>query len=154
MVLENPSAYTGRIVLWGGKIIETGNVNNSTEIIVMQMPLNYMYEPKDEKSTQGRFIARSEQFLDPAVYKADREITLAGEVIGAVERPLDKTTYRYPVVTVRELHLWEQYYPRYYPDYYWYDPFWGPYPYYYGPYYYHGHDHYRHFHRGGGFHHR
>lgn len=127
MVFENPAAYTGRTVLWGGQIIETTNFNDGAEMIVLETPLSFMGEPGAAQSSRGRFIAKSAVFLDPAIYKADREVTLAGEVIGAQERTLDKTTYTYPVVRIEELYLWERYYYQPYPDTYRYDPFWGPY---------------------------
>jgi len=160
VVLENPAAYTGSIVLWGGKILETTNVRDGTEMIILDVPLDFLGEPKETQHSRGRFIARSDLFLDPAVYKPNRETTLAGEVTGAEERALGETTYRYPVVMIKELHLWEPYYYYpYYPPYYCYDPFWRPY--YWGPWYYHDRDHYHHerFHgghhgRGGGFHRR
>ncbi len=127
MVLKNPAAYAGRTVLWGGQIIETMNFNDGAEIIVLETPLSYLGEPGTAQSSRGRFIAKSPDFLDPAVYKAEREVTLAGEVIGAQQRELDKTSYTYPVVRIRELYLWEPYYYQPYPDMYWHDPFWGPY---------------------------
>jgi len=130
-VFENPAAYTGRTVLWGGQIIETTNFNDGAEMIVLETPLSFMGEPGAAQSSRGRIIAKSAVFLDPAIYKADREVTLAGEVIGAQERTLDKTTYTYPVVRIEELYLWERYYYQPYPDTYRYDPFWGPY--YFGP---------------------
>lgn len=162
LVFENPAAYTGRIVLWGGKIIETTNVRDGTEMIILDVPLDFWGEPKEAQQSRGRFIARSVRFLDPAVYRPDREITLAAEVSGAEQRPLGATTYRYPVVMIKELYLWEPYYYHhapYYPHYYWDYPFWGPY--YYCPVYYRDWDHYHHkgFHgghygRGRGFHRR
>jgi len=35
MILQNPTAYTGSIVIWGGSIIETVNTNEGTEIVVL-----------------------------------------------------------------------------------------------------------------------
>ena len=132
MALTNPDACKGRIVLWGGKIIETTNIKEGTEIIVLETPLDFLGEPGSEQSSQGRFIARSSKFLDPAIYSANRDITLAGEIIGAEEKELGKTTYKYPVVLIKELYLWEMSYPQH-SDY----PFWGPYYYGPGPIYYH-----------------
>jgi len=140
MVLANPNFYKGRTVLWGGRIIETVNFRDGAELIVLQTPLDFLGEPDEPHASQGRFIARSPRFLDPAVYKADRAVTLAGVLHGAEDRAVDQTTYTYPVVMVEELHLWEEYYYQPYPDYYRYDPFWGPYVY--GPtFYYYGGDH-------------
>jgi starvation-inducible outer membrane lipoprotein len=78
MVLQDPDAYVGDIVLWGGSIIETKNLK---------------------------------------------------EVTGKRAMSLGETTYTYPVVAVKQLHLWERR-PRYvyhvypYGDWGW-GPYWG-----------------------------
>ena len=132
MVLQNPDAYFGDIVLWGGSIIKTTNLKDGTEIVVLDEPLGDRERPEGSKHSRGRFIAKSSRFLDPEVYKKGRKITLAGEVIGKQSRPLGETTYTYPLVAIRQLYVWEKkpqyiyYYPYYpYPDYW--DWGWGPY---------------------------
>jgi outer membrane lipoprotein len=156
MVLEDPTAHAGTTVVWGGEIIETINHRDGTDIIVLDAPLDYMLVPQSTHDTRGRFIARSTEFVDPALYETDREVTVAGEIIGAEERALGQTTYRYPVVQIKELHLWEKrYYYHYPPDYYWYP--W--YPSFYGSFYYssahfhHGHGGHGEGHDGEGHHH-
>jgi outer membrane lipoprotein len=127
MVLQNPDAYVGDIVLWGGSIIETRNFKEGTEIIVLETPLGREERPRSAKQSGGRFIAMSSRFLDPALYKAGRKITLAGQITGKKALSLGETTYTYPVVTVKQLHLWERR-PRYVYHVYPYDDWgWGPY---------------------------
>jgi outer membrane lipoprotein len=143
MVLQDPDAYLDAIVLWGGIIIETKNLKEGTELIVLETPLGRDERPKSAQHTRGRFIAMSSKFLDPAVYKARKKITVAGQVAGQKNLTIDKTTYSYPVVTIKQLHLWKKrppyvYYP--YPYDYWgwgpywggWGPYWGWYPGYYG----------------------
>jgi len=136
-VLQNPTAYIGSIVIWGGKIIETQNVAGGSEIIVLETPLDYQEMPEAEKYSQGRFVAKSSTFLDPEVYKKGKRITVAGEIIGKETKPLGKTEYTYPVVMIKQVHLWRKarVYP--YPPPYYYGPYYGPYDWYgpYGPYY-------------------
>jgi outer membrane lipoprotein len=125
MVLKNPTAYVGKTVLWGGEIIETVNVRGGTEITVLDTPLNYRERPENSLYSRGRFIAKSSEFLDPAVYKRGKKITVAGEIAGKEIKPLGKTEYAYPVVMVRQLHLWRGvHYGGYYP--YWGGPYYGP----------------------------
>ncbi|NWG02795.1 MAG: Slp family lipoprotein [Syntrophaceae bacterium] len=142
MVLQDPTAYMGSIVLWGGIIIETMNHPEGSEITVLETPLDYMEEPEPAKHSRGRFVAKTSKFLDPEVYKQRKRITLAGEIVGKEVKPLGKSEYTYPVVLVKQLYLWpkERRYI-YSPPYYWYDPYWvypyGPYgwrEYGYGPY--------------------
>ncbi len=138
MVLENPDAYVGDIVLWGGSIIETKSLKMGTEIIVLEIPLGRGERPMRAKRSRGRFIAMSSKFLDPAIYSAGRRLTLAGQVTGKKDLALGEMTYTYPVVAVKQLHLWEKP-PRHVYDVYPYDygwwgwpPYWGWYPGYYG----------------------
>ncbi len=133
MVLQNPDAFVGDTVLWGGVIIETKNIKNGTQITVLETPLGEDEKPQRERHSQGRFIALSSKFLDPAIYKEGRRITLAGEVKGKQELPLGDTTYVYPVVRVKQLHLWEKRPTYVYPYHYW-DPYWDYTPWDYGPY--------------------
>jgi outer membrane lipoprotein len=135
IVLQDPTAYIGSIVLWGGRIIETIPQTEGSEILVLETPLDYLEEPEADKYSQGRFIGKSSKLLDPEIYKKGKKITLAGEIIGKETRPLGKARYTYPVVMIKELYLWkkEQAYI-YPPPYYWYGPY-GPYPWPYGGWY-------------------
>lgn len=132
-VLADPATGKGKTVLWGGRIVEATNLKEGTEIIVLETPLDFLGQPDSAETSRGRFIARSPEFLDPAIYSQDRKITLAGEVAGAEEKALGETTYRYPVIIIRELYLWEKPSPEDYPVAWpgpW-GPYYGPFPYYY-----------------------
>jgi outer membrane lipoprotein len=133
-VQKNPDEFIGKKVLWGGVIIETTNTQAGTLIKVRQTDLDFETKPKDLDVSHGRFLVHYNGFLDPAIYAADREITLYGEIVGKQDFPLGETRYSYPVVLSKELHLWEKITP--YPNYDFYDPwFWGyyPYPWFYAP---------------------
>jgi outer membrane lipoprotein len=107
-VLKDPTSYAGSIILWGGKIIETLNYPNGTEIFVLETPVDYKELPESEKYSHGRFIARTSKLLDPSIYAKGKWITVAGEVVGKETMPLGKTWYTYPVVQIREVNLWDQ----------------------------------------------
>ena len=108
MVCQNPAAHKGAIVVWGGSIIQTINRKDGTEILVLEAPLDSEGEPIDARSTRGRFIARTPEFLDPEVYKRGLRITLGGEVAGSESRPLGQIRYVYPAVAIQELYLWPE----------------------------------------------
>ena len=139
MILQNPTAYTGSIVIWGGSIIQTLNAKEGTEILVLETPLDYEERPEARGYSQGRFIAKTPKYLDPEIYKPGRRVTVAGEIIGKEVKPLGKTEYTYPVVRVKEIHVWRIYrvsaYPYPYPYYgygwgrweFWPYENWGPY---------------------------
>lgn len=135
-VQKDPSAHLGRTVLWGGIILETLNHSHETIIKVRQTDLDYQTRPTNLDRSQGRFLIQYIGFLDPAIYKEGREITVAGQVTGKEALPLGNFLYTYPVVAAKEIHLWEiliPYRPIYPPWYYGpYYPWWGYRPY--GPY--------------------
>lgn len=85
------------------------------------------------------------------MFARGREVTLTGHIRDVEVRQIDEFGYRYPVVDVDELVLWEprqevtvieRYYdPLWYPYWGWGYPYWGFYPYYRYPYPVYGHGH-------------
>jgi outer membrane lipoprotein len=136
-VLANPEAYEGETVIWGGTVINTLNEEGLTLIKVLQIPIDYSGMPEDEEMSQGRFLARVHGYADPEVYRKGRMLTLAGKIAGKRLEALGEMEYAYPLVDVKEIYLWKQYYGPYgaYPPPY---RYWFGYPYpfgwpYYGP---------------------
>lgn len=106
-ILAEPETCKGKVLVVGGKIIETNPKEGYTEIIVLQLPLSFDYSPSAVvESSKGRFILKVEGFLDPEIYCAGRKITTAAEVIGSENRMLGDINYRYPVLKSLELRLW------------------------------------------------
>lgn len=133
-VRQNLEAFKGKMVLWGGEIIETTNLKDaSTQIEVFQMPLGWRGEPKAKAFSEGRFLVLTDRTLDPHLYRKGRKVTVAGEILGEKMKPLGEMEYRYPLLLAKEIHLWPEYASSPYP-YYDYDPWW----YYYGPRWYWG----------------
>ncbi len=102
-----PDSYRGRWLLEGGVIIETRNTREGTVIEVLERPLDRQGRPRETDDSAGRFLIQSDQFLDPADFHPGKRISLVGEVTGQEVRPLGDMHYRYPVLTAKELHLWE-----------------------------------------------
>ncbi|HOO38585.1 MAG TPA: Slp family lipoprotein [Deltaproteobacteria bacterium] len=122
-VIENPSAFTGSRVLWAGIVIDTKAFKDHTIVEVLQKPADYQGRPKTVDVSQGRFLARYNGFLDPAVYTSGREVTIAGEIAGTKVSTIGEYAYTYPVVLITEIHLWpveseKEYHYFYYPTYY------------------------------------
>ncbi len=127
----DPDSYRGKMVLLGGVIVQTVPKPGVTEIEILQKPLDYWDEPVDGDRSGGRFLVQAEGFHDPAIYRADRKITVVGEVAGSEVRKLEALDYRYPVIQAKAVKLWPRPFPSPppgYPGYYRWD-----WPYYWGP---------------------
>ena len=134
-LLESPDVYRGRVVILGGYILEVVNKPESSLIIVVQTPLGSRNKPKSKDLSKGRFIVRTDNFLDPEVYTKGRKLTAGGSISGELEQPLGDRTYLYLVIEAEELYLWpiEKYYNRPYDPYFyypWYDPWYPWHPWY------------------------
>jgi outer membrane lipoprotein len=104
---KEPEKFKGTSVMLGGMIIGSKNTQEGALIEILQKPLDTDGRPLQTDSTEGRFLIRSDTFLDPAVYHEGRLITVVAEVIGRKELPLDDIMYAYPLLIVKDLHLWE-----------------------------------------------
>lgn len=109
IVRAKPDAYAGRNVLWGGIILVSENMEDSTEIEVLETELFSDDTPQSESQSlsKGRFIIKAEKFLDTAVFKPAKRVTVAGVVKGARTGKIGKMDYTYPVVTPMELKLFD-----------------------------------------------
>ncbi len=106
-IAQNPENYKGIMVIWGGDIIETQNLKEGTQIVVLQKPLARSEQPIEENKSGGRFLVLYKGFLDPAIYEKGRIITVAGIIEGEKVLPLGQSEYRYPYLNAREIHLWK-----------------------------------------------
>jgi outer membrane lipoprotein len=105
-VLRNPDDFKGKTILLGGNIIETTPLPGKTRITVLQYPLGFRNKPSVDAVSEGRFIVEATGFLDPVVFCAGRQVTVAGILAGKEVHPLGEINYVYPLVASRELYLW------------------------------------------------
>lgn len=120
MLLSEPDAYKGKVVLVGGEIIETINTQEGSFITVMQKPLDKFGAPVEKDISEGRFLISYPGFLEPKIYAPGKKITVAGEVIGSKKMALGKMEYLYPLLLPIEMKLPEEPVPPgrvYTPDY-------------------------------------
>lgn len=126
-LLQDADPYRGEIVILGGYILETENLESVTIIRLLQTPLALGDEPGSIEGSLGRFEVTCTGFLDPELYKKNRRLTVAGKVSGVEMRPVEKTLVPYLQLSAVEIHLWKNYPNRYaYPyPYYggWYEPY-------------------------------
>jgi starvation-inducible outer membrane lipoprotein len=106
-VLENPKAYLGSIVIWGGVISKVSRGAEGSRLLVIQAPLDSHGRPQTQE-TQGAFIARTSESLDPRVYRRGLKITLAGDIEAVEEKNLGPMEYPRPVLRIIEIHPWKE----------------------------------------------
>jgi len=125
----DPSVF-GSNVRWGGVIVGSSAKAGESCLEILSHDLDKYLRPKLEDSTAGRFIACKPGFLDPMVFASGREITVTGQIEKIETGKVEDFDYRYPVVQVDDLVLWQKrkVVMRYRG---FADPFYGPY---YGPY--------------------
>ncbi len=91
---SNPEAYVGKVVIIAGTIIEAVNTPEGTRLVLLQYP--------------GRFLVLAPEYLETAIYRSGRALTVAGELRGQRELPVGETVYRYPLLAPHEMYLWPE----------------------------------------------
>ena len=128
-VLADPQTYLSKRFRWGGVIVETENGSAGSRMQVVAFPLDDLGRPITGRQSPGRFIAATVRFLEPMVYRPDRQVTVTGELVSAEMIKIGEFDYRHPVLEIDQLHLWPipvetieeppLYYRPYYPYYPW-----------------------------------
>ena len=101
-------AVFGTDVRWGGVILNSRNTGSETCFEILSRDLDKSLRPELEDQTAGRYIACKDGFYDPLVFTKGREITMTGEIRNIEVRKLDDFDYRYPVLDVEHLVLWQK----------------------------------------------
>ena len=133
-IQQSPNDHVGKKVVWGGMIIETRNLEDVTEIEVVEKDLDSFGTPSTSDQSQGRFVFRKQGYLEPEIFTKGRMITGGGTVVGTQSGKIGEVEYEFPIIEVEEIKLWDDPDYRYTPYYGPYLPGWGIYSYY--PYYY------------------
>lgn len=105
MLRENPDAYRGKVVLLGGTIADVSQTPEGVQLEIVQHDLDRRETPDETVASKGRFLAITDKSLDLDKCRKDRQVSLAGEVTGKKVQQFQGAEYAYPVIAVRELHL-------------------------------------------------
>lgn len=104
--LANIDAARGRRVAWGGVIVNTRNLKETTEIEVLGYPLDKSGRPEIGDAAQARFLLEQAGYLEAADYGAGRLVSAVGTVTGTRQGLVGEAPYTYVVLQVDQLHLW------------------------------------------------
>ena len=103
---KTPDSFIDEVVILGGKILEIQSSQTSSEVIVLQLPLGSNSRPVNSDQSKGRFLVRSDQFLDPAIFQKGRLLTVVGTLESSQARAIGGFKYVYPILEAIEIKLW------------------------------------------------
>ena len=120
--------YKNTLVRWGGVVVEVKQEDKDSIMQVLYYPLDYYGRPDIDKPSEGYFLVKSTQTLDPKIFFASREIVVVGAIAGKTEPAAESGRAGLPLLNATTIHLWpiayrENYY-RYCPDCYFRQLFW------------------------------
>jgi outer membrane lipoprotein len=106
LALEESVENLGRIVLWGGTILDIRNLKDATHVEILAYPLDSAHSPDLDEQPIGRFIVHNQDFLDPASFSQGQSISVLGEVGESQDATIGESSYLYPVIRAQQVHLW------------------------------------------------
>jgi outer membrane lipoprotein len=112
-VQAHPESASGKVVIWGGSIIDIANDSSGCELTILETPLDQDGYPLSDSYSRGRFKAAISGFMDPLVFKQGVRVTLAGKITGIEKGKLGQVYYAYPKVDILQLRYWQSV-PSYY----------------------------------------
>ena len=107
-IIQSPEQYRGKVVRLGGVVIDVVYKEEGSTLEILEKPLNWRGRPKPGDESGGRFMAVFGEFLDKAIYRSNRPVTIIGEIIGMKTAFIGEMEYNYPLLLGREIHLWKE----------------------------------------------
>lgn len=102
---ENPETFRWKFVVLGGNIDSALKTPEGTVLEIVQHDLDARELPDETVASRGRFLALTPDSLHIIMCRPGRLVSIAGEVAGIEVRRLDGKDYTYPLINVKELHL-------------------------------------------------
>ncbi|MGD8908261.1 MAG: Slp family lipoprotein [Chromatiales bacterium] len=104
--VSQASTTGDRPLQWGGVIVETSNLADTTELQILAYPLKSNGRPDVTASPTGRFIARHPGYLESVDYGKGRQVTATGMLSETRAGRVGEADYTFPVLSADELVLW------------------------------------------------
>src|SRR5438445_3295631 len=106
-IKADPERFKGRIVVVGGHVLSAKRLKERTEIEVLQLPLDRSDQPVPNlMNSKGRFLAFSQNDLNPAAVPPGSKVSMVAEVLGSHTATLDDRIYTYPTFTIKIFKVW------------------------------------------------
>jgi outer membrane lipoprotein len=100
------------LVQWGGVIIESRNLRETTEIQILAYPLDENGRPDTDADSIGRFIAQKPGYLEGMEYRPGREVTASGKVSAIRQGRVAERDPSFPILLSDDITLWPKHKPR------------------------------------------
>jgi outer membrane lipoprotein len=101
-------AERGRVVQWGGVIVDSTNLPDATQLEVLGYPLSERGRPITTARALRRFLVRQEGYLETVDYAPGRALTVVGPIVEARASEIGGADYLYPVIAAQQLYLWRE----------------------------------------------
>jgi outer membrane lipoprotein len=102
-LVGNPQNHQGQEVILGGYVLQTGKESGTTQITILQAPLDSVtFEPKAHELSEGRFLVSSQEQLAPDDYSRGRSVTVLGNVSGISEHSGSDNL----LIQAEKIYLW------------------------------------------------
>jgi outer membrane lipoprotein len=111
-LVSTTDGHIGEAVQWGGVLIASRNLQDSTELEVMGYPLDSCGRPLTDSSPVGRFVMVRPGFLETTDFESGRRLSATGRIIGVRDGRLGEAEYRFPLLESYKIHLWPHTEPR------------------------------------------
>jgi len=98
----------GEAITWGGKLVGSRNLRDSTELEVLAFPLDGCGRPRTDDDPLGRFIIRRPGYLETADLRPGRDITASGRIIATDEGRIGDAEYHFPVLEDANPRIWNE----------------------------------------------
>ena len=95
----------GQTFNWGGEILKTSNLKNSTELTILGYPLDMDGEPEYDETSTGRFIAVYSGFLEPTDFRKGVLVSVTGSLKEIRQGMVAKADYQFPVLSIVNIDL-------------------------------------------------
>jgi outer membrane lipoprotein len=96
----------GTKLLWGGVIIASSNLKETTQFEILAYPLDADQKPEIDKTPLGRFLALQEGYMETSDYSQGRLLTVSGALQESRRGSIGDSEYIYPVIKIDRLYLW------------------------------------------------
>lgn len=104
--VQDIATVRGHVVYWGGSIITTANLKDSTHIEVLAYPMDSDGLPDLSAKAQGRFVLLQSGYLEGADYAPGRLISVVGKLTQTHTTRVGEAQAVFPVVQAEQLYLW------------------------------------------------